>query len=411
MPRRIAVLAAWMCGGWDAGSPALPPQPHWKGRSWMAKGKHATALFEVIHTAKRPPQGSPAAKMAAPRSWWKSKGKADQDESPPDQAARPSRLALMGTMLSPGRAQKLLPEQPWPEPISSPAEPVSPVIDTPPVFAPPRFVPPEPIVFEPPAYEFEPSLDDFEPRPRLATDEAVEKPVRFGSDGEIRFRLSYGGAIAAGMILLLLVAIAYLVGTRSAEVGAGSDGGAPQLPQHPDAAAAAASPQSAVGQAEAQNSGMLAAVTATPAASADPSTPPPPSATPAADTTHPLLAPAAGAQPAALAEPVRRQIGRHYVIVQSYPDADVANQARDFLVRRGIACTVIHGLPGWTLRNWYSVVGCRPFDSIHENAALDAYLNRLTDLGDYFAGHTTFNRFEPNLYRWRAAADAVESDR
>src|SRR5712672_2039464 len=39
----------------------------------MAKGKHATALFEVIHSARRPPKASSSGGIPTPKWWFKSK--------------------------------------------------------------------------------------------------------------------------------------------------------------------------------------------------------------------------------------------------------------------------------------------------------------------------------------------------
>jgi hypothetical protein len=433
-------------GGFDACSHGqthacslvLPPQ--WKGRSWMAKGKHATALFEVIHTAKRPPQGSPAAKMAAPRSWWKGRPKTDRQEAPaqPGQVngrensranggengrangrgnSEPTRLGLIGAPPSHGRTETAPPPPPepvWIEPAPAPAPmPAPPYVA--PVLSPSTLEAPAMAWYEPPTGQLESSLQDdgFEPvSPQVTRARTTDKPSIARLDGELSFRLSYGGAIAAAMILLLLVAIAYLAGTRSLGVGLDGDADTADPPRRVQSASTTPGGAAAVdsGSVPGSNSAMLAAVTATPAPASDSSVPPP-SAAPAVDTTHHLIAPPPAAEALAGGETVRRQIGRWYVIVQSYPDADMATKAREFLARRGIACTVIQGLPRWTLRSWYSVVGCRPFETLHDNAGLDAYLDRLTDLGDYFAGHSSFNRFEPKLYRWRADADAMVNER
>jgi hypothetical protein len=39
----------------------------------MAKNKSSTALFDVIHAAKKPPKSSPSASIPAPRWWGKDK--------------------------------------------------------------------------------------------------------------------------------------------------------------------------------------------------------------------------------------------------------------------------------------------------------------------------------------------------
>ena len=39
----------------------------------MARNKHSTALFDVIHATKKPPRSSPSASIPAPRWWGKDK--------------------------------------------------------------------------------------------------------------------------------------------------------------------------------------------------------------------------------------------------------------------------------------------------------------------------------------------------
>ncbi len=70
----------------------------------MAKGKQATALFEVIHASKRPPKASPGAEFPTPR-WWH-KGKRQEtalDDAPADPrpvVATPAHEASGGTQRS-----------------------------------------------------------------------------------------------------------------------------------------------------------------------------------------------------------------------------------------------------------------------------------------------------------------------
>src|SRR5947209_16340499 len=138
-----------------------------KGRSWMAKGKHATALFEVIHTSRRPPKASPSGGIPTPKWWFKSK--------------RRSLDALFSS-----RSEAPAPPAPVVEP-------------------PPRII--ERIV-EKPVYIERPA-----PTPTLRI--AGNSPVGVeNGNGELRFKLSYGGAAAAGFVLVLIVAFAYLAGTR-----------------------------------------------------------------------------------------------------------------------------------------------------------------------------------------------------
>src|SRR5689334_12165591 len=69
-----------------------------EGRSRMAKGKHATALFEVIHSGKKFDQ--PAARkgvLATPKWWFKSRGKSSSTPNAPAPATAvaPSPIATL----------------------------------------------------------------------------------------------------------------------------------------------------------------------------------------------------------------------------------------------------------------------------------------------------------------------------
>src|SRR5882724_11537467 len=119
----------------------------------MAKGKHATALFEVIHSASRPPKASPTGGIGVPRWWFK--GRAAKEPAP-----TAPRLVIES---EPEPADE--PEQHYSEPANADA----------------------PIVLVKTAHE-------------------------------IRLTLSYAGAAAAGFIVIVLVAIAYLMGSRSNQV-------------------------------------------------------------------------------------------------------------------------------------------------------------------------------------------------
>jgi hypothetical protein len=198
---------------------------------------------------------------------------------------------------------------------------------------------------------------------------------------EVRFKLSYGGAAAAAFVLIIVLLIAYLIGTRSQPVETGKLIPTVTDNTHTDA------------------SGLLAAVTPTPIT---------PTSAPVAEAPiTPAIASALPAAPA-VASSSGRQIGKHYVIAQSYPDKDIAIKARDVLNKAGIPCTVIKGLPGWASDSWYSVVGTRAFDHIQSNDDLTAYEDAMQSAGAQFAGKSAFNRFDPKEYKWRALADEAD---
>ncbi len=298
----------------------------------MAKGKRSTALFDVMHAARKPVSDPPGG-FAMPK-WW---GK---------------------------RATKTEPAPPPP-----PAASVTPV----------ESVPESPMVVEPC------HVAEIKPTMRIVPEAPVEdEPLRVDPiEREVRFKLSYGGAAAAGFILVVILLIAYLAGARSQPVDTNSSA-------KPDPTAAVRSTGS---------SGLLAAVTPdpVPAAKAPVVLPSMPAvATP--QTT--VVAPAADGA---------RQVGRHYVIAQSYPDQEIADKAMNALNKAGIACTVVKGLPGWASPTWYSVVGVKAFDHIQGNDELIAYKKKLIEaVSDQFAGRSAFNRFDPREYKWRAQSDPTE---
>jgi hypothetical protein len=304
----------------------------------MAKGKHATALFEVIHAARRPPKASPTGGIPTPKWWFKSRKKSQDDSAP---------------------------AAPAPEPRI-----VERIIE-------------RPVYIERPA-----------PEPTRMRIGSGELPMGLdAANREIKFKLSYAGAVAAGFVLVVVLALAYLAGTRSSQASAADE----YRPGNATAGALAAVPSPAV-QPSVLNVGRdSTARTPTPSASdghpaATPSAPP---------TTTPSVA--SDGKPT-------RQIGLHYVIAQSYPEAATAKRAADLLNSAGIACTVERGLPGYAVKSWFCVVGLKSFDHIQHNPELDQYRDTIESIGTKFAGAKSFNRFEPKLYKWRPEADQQQAD-
>ncbi len=125
----------------------------------------------------------------------------------------------------------------------------------------------------------------------------------------------------------------------------------------------------------------------------------------AAEPAAPVAPPAPTAAEPAAAEPVARQVGMMYVVMQSYPDRETARRAADFLVARGVPCDVVHSPSGVALRDWYSAVGLQAFPHTAHGPALQTYLQQLTALGPKFSGKV-YNQFLPQPYIWRADSDA-----
>jgi hypothetical protein len=275
----------------------------------MAKGKHAAALFEVICTGRKPPKSSSTGGISLPRWWFKGRRK---------------------PLATPAPA--MADSQPLPQAIEQPAA--------------------------------------IEPHPpmRIAGDSplALDK-----ASGEIRFKLSYAGLAAAGFILIIILTIAYMVGSRSPLVS--------QTELIRRANIPLTDPP--------QTSTLLAAVDPSPTAATEAPMPQP------APSAVPTEAPAALAPQST----TTRQVGLNYVVFQSYPDPAVAQRAMDFLIKAGFPCSIVK-LPG---SSWSSVVSLKGFDHIHKNPELDDYKEKIETLSESFAGRRPFNRFEPTLFKWR----------
>jgi hypothetical protein len=103
--------------------------------------------------------------------------------------------------------------------------------------------------------------------------------------------------------------------------------------------------------------------------------------------------PANEAQPATNSSAPSRQINLNYIVVQTYPDEATADQARDFLMKNGIPCSLEH-LPGWR-RDWFEVVGMQGFP--HTGAPdYAAYRKRIETLSDQFAPRGGIKKFDPH---------------
>jgi hypothetical protein len=478
----------------------------------MARSKNATALFEVIHTSKKPPKAGPTGgAIPAPKWWAKGSKPADRpappaphgsteaeeahdDEDPHVEPSGGTRRSWLAAARQKAAAQQRSPEaaaedepvddepaddapsrvyitriypsdavdkaddttdggaaaqaaadelsdEPAPEtatssksffskPMNSRSAPVdaqaadrpswaerrarvladrdqsSPSSD--PSFDPTADVDPADLRSPRPRKRVTPEFDDVPPpaprvpKPRKS---AGPKPSAYRVDsdsavavdreaGEVRFRLSYGGAIFAAAILLVLVVIAYLAGRQwSPGTEAIADGTAAGRSTSDGAT-------STVTPANGDASGMMAAVSTTaPTAAATPPSPPT-----LVTSQVPTAAPVVVQPSATPPEPVARQAGLLYAVVQSYPDRETADRAGDFLNRNGVPCTVIPGLNGFALRDWFSVVGLQGFPRGDHAAALQNYLRQLTALGPKFSSKV-YNQFQPQLYTWRSDSD------
>jgi hypothetical protein len=105
----------------------------------------------------------------------------------------------------------------------------------------------------------------------------------------------------------------------------------------------------------------------------------------------PLAAAPAVAAPvaAAPAAPEGRTAGHNYLVFGSFPTMNEAKRISQKLRSDGVNCTIERGLPGWTKKSWYSVVGVKGYETT-KNAAYQTDLKSMEHLG-----------LEPRAYRWR----------
>lgn len=94
----------------------------------------------------------------------------------------------------------------------------------------------------------------------------------------------------------------------------------------------------------------------------------------------------------------RRQAGLNYVVIQSYPSQQMADEVVQLLARNGVSATVERGLKGWS-RSWYMVVGTRGFARISA-AEYKAYITQLKTISDKNLHQRSFKAFMPQAYKW-----------
>ena len=98
-----------------------------------------------------------------------------------------------------------------------------------------------------------------------------------------------------------------------------------------------------------------------------------------------------------LAQPGARIVNLHYVLMQSYFEEKTAIEARDFLDKNGIPCTIERGVKGWRA-DFYQVIGLQGFPR-PSGAEYLAYRNRIVQLGQQFS-KSKYKRFQPEAIKW-----------
>ncbi len=457
----------------------------------MARSKNATALFEVIHTAKKPPKSSTTVSVPTPKWWSKSKPTAPaapKHQDAPEAAgkqgswlAAAARRGVAPTPVNPVEPTDAAETAEWDPtenaharmsaPHYTPHEPAADDSDdrettghsvdagsaevAEPVAPKPKFaerfaerfaakraaaaaaevMPVEPVARTEssdalPAYE-ETSDDMDVVEPAMTVPAKKQKPSKAVKDDvvavdraakEIQLRLSYAGMVAIGFIFLLVVVIAFLVGSRSGilasdtqddfrktnDPNAASTGlmvGIDSLrPSTPATPAESSSANAGSNRSSSNSVGLNEAGANKPEAT--PTNPGPVRPDVLGLTRHPKLPPvaslAADVQHPSAPVNTTREVGSQYVVVQSYAEQQLAQKASDYLNKAGVECSVVQGLDGWAPADWYCVVGSHPFAT--NDPTLPQYEQIITSLGQKFS-NKAYNRFEPKPYTWRADSE------
>jgi hypothetical protein len=105
--------------------------------------------------------------------------------------------------------------------------------------------------------------------------------------------------------------------------------------------------------------------------------------------------------PSNIVRDANRRVGLNYVVVQSYPDQKMAEEAKKALTENGIDCTIEKNVPGMGKPDWFKVVGTDGFDRISNNPQLEAYKRRLNEISTKYARKNNFRAFDLTEYKWR----------
>ena len=340
----------------------------------MAKGKHATALFEVIHASKQFGGNKDKSGVLRTPKWW-FKGRPKEK----DPTARASVASPMAQEPAPHRAPGAADASDNTFEHASEAQ----------------------------AAAADPTqLDEFgAPRPPAVTNSAasVAPAVDVDVDSQrqrITFRFTYTSAIVTCFAVAVLVGLAYLVGARMSRGPAQAIGGPStdqlrQGPARPDVMDVGSGSGNGATRAPGANQSPQPQRTVNnePDDSISSVSPQPPpnrgAQQPPARTQTP--------NPAVSTQPGKRVAGLNYVIIQSYPDEASAKAAVDVLKQNGVGATIEKGLRGYT--GWFVVVGVDPFTRISGPEYL-AYLQKIQQISDKFASRKSFKAFDPRGYKW-----------
>ncbi|MFN4242967.1 MAG: hypothetical protein ACK4PI_06990 [Tepidisphaerales bacterium] len=428
----------------------------------MAKGKNATALFEVIGKSKGLKPDAPKGGLATPR-WWFRSGKSAAAAATPAASHAPGSSTAPST---PGHASSLAADAlapaahppevtpPAPAPATDrtaapaapertrlgpmtalPKDPAFPVSDSPRTGAARQSSP----AADPPAAAVRPTATagqsaTAQTRANLSTagphagsavhvsrsDESASEPAeRVHVDPErqeIHLRLTYTAAIVLAVALMVGVAVAVLIGRSWGQ-------GWPGMSQPGTADLLSGPARPGVLQPAAQQ-GKLDFIDNDPAGMSAVGTPPRTPQTaeggmatrggpaaepragvdarPASDVAPPARGgptPQPGAAATLPATATGRVVGINYFIVQSYPDERDARAVVDLLARHGISTTIERNLPGYP--RWHIVVTTQGFTSLRSPEA-EALRRRIDQISaDQARVDRRWKPLTPQGYRWR----------
>lgn len=291
----------------------------------MAKGKHSAALFEVIHSDKRFRNRSGEAmlerggSLKTPKWWFKGRERAEAKRTEPAAITQPDQPEL---------------------------DPTAGAVNADP--------PPAP------------------------TSEVSLHPER----NTISFRLTYTSAIIGGFTVLVIVVMAYMIGTRG--------NGTP--------AAARAGESTATLLQQPAQTGVLNVGSE---ASGDQT--PQPHQTPIKDSGKAEATRSEQVQQPPPPPPVVEEegftMGRNYVIAQAYPDEKSAKRAAQIIIDGGVDVRVVRGPKKHANSSWYSVVGTRGFDRISGQDYKD-YVARMIEAGAPLMKNSRFEQLKPATHKW-----------
>ena len=243
----------------------------------------------------------------------------------------------------------------------------------------------------------------------------------------VSLRFSYTGALVSAFSLVVLIALAYHVGRQTShrpmpalaeqtteelrngpayaevlDIGGDTDPPVAMAVGPARTAAAAGNTTAASAQQTAARTNLAAGQQQPPQAqTASPGNP----AAAAAGRQQQTLRPNHWTEPKApdaiIVSDKNRSVGLQYVVIQSYPEEEkaLAESAMQTLNQHGVLCTVERGLP--YAPSWYCVVGITGFARTKEVPEYDAYVARIQQISDQFAGTSKFKKFEPKPFRWR----------